>query len=162
MKTDIENNVNENDTEEHLSSRQSFRALQQHRLAQSFETKTEATDRARTTLQKVRERLHAPSTDNIEGDFDQLLIDVKSWPNGAINCSEKARIYNIRTKGQDLTPRNGGQIIKSFLQRKEVDLSRFEQITAADKHSPQNKVKGIFTFGMEGCKYVLITEKIHV
>ena len=55
MKTDIENNVNENDTEEHLSSRQSYRARQQHRLAQSFETMTEATERARTTLPKVRE-----------------------------------------------------------------------------------------------------------
>ena len=143
MKTDIENNVNENDTEEHLSSRQSYRARQEHRLAQSFETMTEATERARTTPPKVRERSHAPSTDNIIGDLDQLLIDVNSWPNGDINWSEKARIYNIRAKGQDMTPPNGGQIIKSFLQRKEVDLSRFEQITAANQRNPQDKVKGI-------------------
>ena len=143
MKIDIENNVNENDIEEHLSSRQSYRARQQHRLAQSFETMTEATERARTTPPKVSERSHAPSTDNIVGDVDQLLIDVKSWPNGAINWSEKARIYNITTKGQDSTPPNGGQIIKSFLQRKEVDLSRFEYITAANQHNPQDKVKGI-------------------
>ena len=66
--------MNENDTEEHLSSRQSYRARQEHRLAQSFETMTKATERARTTPPKVRERCHAPSTDNIIGDLDQLLI----------------------------------------------------------------------------------------
>jgi len=146
MKTDIENNVNENDTEEHLSSRQSYRARQQHRLAQSFETMTEATERASKTPPKVRERSHAPSADNIGGDLDQLLIDVKSWPNGPINWSEKARIYNIhvRTKGQDSTTPNGGQMIKSFLQRKEVDLSRFQHITGtANQHNPQDKAKGI-------------------
>ena len=143
MKTDIKNNVNENDTEEHLSSRQSYRARQQHRLAQSFETMTETTKRARTTPPKVRERSHAPSTDNIVGDLDQLLIDVKSWPNSVINWSEKARIYSIRTKGQDSTPPNRGQIIKSFLERKEVDFSRFEQVTSANQHNPQGKVKGI-------------------
>lgn len=104
---------------------------------------TEATERARTTPPEVRERSHAPSTDKIIEDLDQLLIDVKSWPNGDINWSEKARIYNIRTKDQDLTPPNGGQIIKSFFQRKEVDFSLFEQITAANQHNPQDKVKGI-------------------
>lgn len=96
--------MNENDTEEHLSSRQSFRARQHHRLAQSFETVEQAAERARTTPPKIKERSHAPALGQITGDLDQLLADVKSWPNGTINWSEKARIYNIRTKGQDSSP----------------------------------------------------------
>ena len=86
------------------SSRQSYRARQYHRLAHSFETTAEATERARTTPPKVKERSHVPTTDNITGDLDQLLKDVKSWPYGTINWSEKARMYNITTKGQDSTP----------------------------------------------------------
>jgi len=42
---------------------------------------TEVTERAGATPPRVRERSHAPSTDNIGGELDQLLIDVKSWPN---------------------------------------------------------------------------------
>ena len=143
MKTDTESNMNKNDTEEHLSSRQSYRARQHHRLAQSFETIAQATERARTTPPKVKERSHGPATDNIIGDLDQLLTDVKSWPNGTINWSEKARMYNIRTKDQDTTPPNGGQMIKSFLQWKEVNLARFEPTTAAIQNDPQGKLKGI-------------------
>ena len=142
MKTNIESNINENDTEEHLSSRQSYKARQHHRLAQSFETIAEASERAKTTPPKVKERSHAPSTENIIGDLDQLLTDVKFWPNGTINWSEKAKLYQIRTKGQDSTPPNGGQMIKVFLQRKEVDLARFTPTTAANQNDSQGKHKG--------------------
>jgi len=46
--------MNENDTDlhVHLSSRQSYRGRQNHRLAQSFESREEAQERARTTLPK--------------------------------------------------------------------------------------------------------------
>ena len=74
--------MTENDTEEHLSSRQSLKARQYHRLAKSFETIAEATERARTPPTKTRERPHVPGTESITGDLDQLLIDAKSWPNG--------------------------------------------------------------------------------
>ena len=39
---------------------------------------------------------HTPATENITGDLDQLLSDVKSW-------SEKARICEIQMLGQDAT-----------------------------------------------------------
>ena len=45
----------ETDTEEHMSSRQSYRARQYHRLAKSFETVAEATERARKTPPKAKE-----------------------------------------------------------------------------------------------------------
>lgn len=60
----------------------------------------------------------------IEGELDQLLADVESWRDGPPNWSEKARMYNIKTKGSDTTPANGGQ--QAFLKSKEVNTSRFE------------------------------------
>lgn len=61
----------------------------------------------------------------IEGELDQLLADVESRLDGPPNWSEKARMYNIKTKGSDATPANGGQ--QAFLKSKEVDISRFER-----------------------------------
>ena len=167
MKTDIENKINENDTHEHLSSRQSYRARQYHRLAHSFETTAEATERARTTPPKVKERSHVPTTDNIIGDLDQLLKDVKSWPCGTINWSEKARMYNIRAKGQDSTPPNGGQMIKSFLARQEVNITHFEATANVNQNDTQGKLKGILNLqGHKICTNVItklstVTLKIH-
>ena len=111
MKNDVE--MNENDTDLHLSSRQSYRGRQNHRLAQAFESREEATERARITPPKRKAKSHTPATENITGDLDQLLSDIKSWPKGTTNWSEKARIYKIRMVGQDATPPNGGQMIKS-------------------------------------------------
>ena len=84
------------------------------------------------TPPKVKERTHVPASDNIIGTLDQLLEDIKSWPSGPVNWSEKARLYKIRTTGQDSTLPNGGQMIKSFLQHRGVDIS----------HLGQGKTKG--------------------
>ena len=138
-KTEIENKINDNDTQQHLSSRQSFRSRQYHRLAQSFETIAEATERVRTTPPKIQERAHVPTTKNITGDLDQLLTDVKSWPDGAINWSEKARMYHIRTKGQDSTPANGVQMIKSYLERNGVDTTCFEATAIVNQTDSQSR-----------------------
>lgn len=124
--------MSENDAEEDLVSRQSYRAIQYHRIAQTHETLAEATERARVTTPKVKERTHVPASDNIIGTLDQLLEDIKTWPSGPVNWSEKARLYKIRTTGQDSTPPNGGQMIKSFLQHRGVDIS----------HLGQGKTKG--------------------
>ena len=104
MKNDVEKAMHENDTDLHLSSRQSYRGRQNHRLAQSFESKEEATERARVTPPKRKHKSHTPATENITGDLDQLLTDVKSWPKGTTNWSEKAKMYKIRMIGQDVTP----------------------------------------------------------
>ena len=74
----------------------------------------------------MRERPHTASVYKIEGELDQLLADVESWPDGPPNWSEKARKYNIKTKGSDSTPANGRQLVKAFLKSKEVDITRFE------------------------------------
>ena len=156
-KAEIENKMNENDAREHLSSRQSYRSRQYHRLAQSFETIAEATERARTTPPKIKERSHVPTTENIIGDLDQLLIDVKSWPNGTINWSEKARMYNIRTKGQESTPPNGGQMIKSYLERNGVDVTCFEAADIANQTGSQKKGNANY---QTKPKYVINDKKI--
>ena len=138
-KAEIENKINENDAQEHLSSRQSYRSRQYHRLSQSFETIPEATERARTTPPKIKERSHVPTTDNIIGDLHQLLSDAKSWPHGTINWSEKARMYKIRTQGQTSTPSNGGQMLKSYLERNGVDVTCFEATALANSTDSQRK-----------------------
>ena len=140
MKNDVEKAMNENDTDLHLSSRQSYRGRQNHRLAQSFESKEEATERARITPPKRKEKSHTPATENITGDLDQLLTDVKSWPKGTTNWSEKAKIYKIRMIGQDATPPNGGQMIKAFLQKKGIDISCYE--SSKNQIEPKDHSKG--------------------
>lgn len=91
--------MSENDAEEDLVSSQSYRAMQYHRIAQTHETLAEATERARVTPPKVKERTHVSASDNIIGTLDQLLEDIKTWPSGPVNWSEKARLYKIRTTG---------------------------------------------------------------
>ena len=90
-------------------------------MALSFETFEEAEERAKTTPPKVRERSHTAWADNTEGK-----LDVESWPDAPPNWSAKARMYNIKTKGSDLTPGNGGQLIKAFWKSKEVNIARSE------------------------------------
>jgi len=141
MKNDVEKAMNENDTDLHLSSRQSYRGRQNHRLAQAFESREEATERARITPPKRKAKSHTTATENIIGDLDQLLSDIKSWPKGTTKWSEK---YKIRMVGQDATPPNGGQMIKSFLHKKGVDISCYEssknQIDPKD-HSKEFRVR---------------------
>lgn len=118
--------------------RQSYNARQKHRLAQGFETQEEAAERTRTSPPQKRNRSHTPATNNIEGDLEQLLRDVQSWPETTVNWSEKARDYNIRVKGADQVPKNGGQIVKSILTAKGADLARFQ----ADDGIMQQNVQG--------------------
>ena len=126
LKTDVENKMSQSDVDSHLSICQSYSARKAQRLAQSFESYEEAMERVKKTSPKVKERLHTPLVQHIEGDAEQLLEDVKSWPDGEINWSEKATTYKIRTKGQESTPANGGQMIKEFLMSKGVAIARFK------------------------------------
>ena len=127
--------MSQSDVDSHLSICQSYSARKAQRLAQSFESYEEAMERGKKTSPKVKERLHAPLVQHIEGDTEQLLEDVKSWPDGEINWSEKARTYKIRTKGQESTPAKGGQMIKEFLMSKGVAIARFKP--SAEKDSDQ-------------------------
>ena len=125
-KKELETKMSQNDSAVHFSLRQSYSSRQVQRMALSFETFEEAKERAKTTPPKVRERSHTASPANIEGKLDQLLADVKLWPDGPPNWSEKARMYNIKTKGSDSTPGNGGQLVKAFLKSKKVDITQFK------------------------------------
>ena len=70
------------------------------------------------------------------------MEDVRSW-HGNINWSEKARLYKIRSKDQDMTPPNAGQMLISFLQSKDVDMSHINSSTQGNENDPQNKFQGI-------------------
>jgi len=100
-------------TDTFWSTRESYNSRATKRLNDSFETIAEATKRARTTPPKKQKRSHSTSVENIVGELDQLLEDVNEWK-GKINWSVKAKEYKIRSKGQDVTPRNGGQMLQSF------------------------------------------------
>ena len=132
LKTDVENKMSQTDVDSHLSLCESYSSRKVQRLAQSFETYEEALERTKKTPPKVKDRLHTPLVQNIEGDTEQLLEDVKSWPDEKINWSEKARTYKIRTKGQEATPANGGQMIKEFLISKGVAIGRFQPSAERD------------------------------
>ena len=67
-----------------LSSRQTFRVGQHHRLAQSFKTIEQATERAKTAPPKKKRELLCPTIRSIIRALDQFLADLKSWPNGTL------------------------------------------------------------------------------
>ena len=134
VKTDIEKRVlKENDTGVHLNLRESYSARQRRRLTQSFETPEQARERVNKMSTNRKERSHIPALENIVGSIGQLLIDINLWPHGQVNWSEKARTYNIRYKGQDSTPPNGGQILKTLLQNTPgIDMANFEKLPNQD------------------------------
>ena len=140
LKHHVEKQMAQADTDVHLSLCESYSARKTKRLAQAFETFEEAQERAKKTPPKVKERLHTPLTENIDGNLQQLLAEVDSWPDGKVNWSEKARSYKIRTKGQESTPANGGQLIKFFLQSKGVNITRFEP--RADNDNQEGRSRG--------------------
>ena len=76
---------------------------------------------SKTTPLEVKEQSHTTSADNIEGKLDQL------WRlDGPPNWSKKARLYNIKSKGSDLTSGKQGQLVKAFLKSKKVHIAWFE------------------------------------
>lgn len=83
--------IDVNDTDAHL--RQSFRARNEQRLSQFFETKTK--ERTKKASPKMKDRTHTTAMENIEGDLDRLLQDAKLWQEGQqINWSKKGRLHN--------------------------------------------------------------------
>ena len=142
LKNDVKSKMSATDTDVHLSLRESYSARKVQRLGQSFETYEEAKERSKKTPPKVRERLHTPLVENIDGDLEQMLAEVESWPDGKVNWSEKARTYNICTKGQESIPANGGQMLKEFLKSKGVNIARFEHSEDADDSNQEECAKG--------------------
>ena len=119
--------MDETDTDTHLALRQSFSARQQQRLGQYFETREEADTRVNNSPPEKANKSHVPNASQIEGDFEQLLLDVPTWPREEVNWSEKARQYCIRRTSDQLTPSNAGQIAKEYLKSNGIDTDQFEK-----------------------------------
>lgn len=139
-KQEIENKIQENDAKAHLSLRQSYSARNEHRFAHYFETKEEARERLRTTPPNVKERSHAPSIENIEGNLTQLLNDAKSWNDQEINWAKKAEEYGIKRKGSQEELKNKGQVLKTYLQANGIDTRKIK--TANRKNVAEEEFEG--------------------
>ena len=122
------------DSAVHFSLRQSYSSRQVQWIP-SFETFEEA-ERGKTTPLKVKEQSHTTSADNIEGKLDQLW-----WPDGPPNWSKKARLYNIKRKGSDLTSGKWGQLVKAFLKSKKVHIAWFEPPSEVHLNSEDGPLK---------------------
>lgn len=126
LKESLESVWKENDTNSHFALRQSFSSRQQQRLTTYFETTEQAEDRIQKTPPD-RKKSHIPSPSSVEGEFERLKEDIKSWPKENVNWSEKAREYKIRKSSDQTTPPNAGQILKEYLKSQGIDTSQFEK-----------------------------------
>ena len=63
-------------------------------------------------------------------------------------------MYDIRTKGQGSIPPNERQMIKSFLERKEVVITCFEATANVNQNDTQGELKGILN--LQGHKYAIM------
>lgn len=123
VKRSIEEEWAKTDVDIHLAQRVSFSTRKKQRLDQGFESKKAARERV---AKQTKEKTHSPKQDNIDGDTDQLLNDVKEWPHTLINWSEMARKYKICKAGSQNVPQNGGQMLQDFLIAKGVDISPYQ------------------------------------
>ncbi|KXJ06892.1 hypothetical protein AC249_AIPGENE21575 [Exaiptasia diaphana] len=123
-KENIQAKMTKNDSDAHLTLRQSFRARNEQRLSQYFETKREAKER---TDKNKKKRSHTVAMQNIEGDLDKLLEDAQTWQEGTqINWSKKAEEYGIKRSGSPDSIKNAGQTVKAFLQAHGIDTEQFK------------------------------------
>lgn len=123
-KENIQAKMTKNDSDAHLTLRQSFRARNEQRLSQYFETKNEAKER---TDKNKKKRSHTVAMQNIEGDLDKLLEDAQTWQEGTqINWSKKAEEYGIKRSGSPDSIKNAGQTVKAFLQAHGIDTEQFK------------------------------------
>lgn len=125
LKRKIESTWAETDVECHLSQRIPFSARKKQRLAQYFETKAAANERSIKQAHRIETKYHVPTS--INGDFDLLKEDIKTWNAGTpVNFSNKARAFNIRKRGAEKSPENAGQLLKEHLKKEGINIADFE------------------------------------
>jgi hypothetical protein len=115
VKGSLESVWKQTDTDAYLALRQSFSARQQQRLSSYFETTEQAEERIRKTSPEKLKKSHVPIPSSVEGEFDRLKEDMKSWPRKEVNWTDKAREYKIRRSSDQVIPPNAGQILKEYL-----------------------------------------------
>lgn len=95
VKRSIEEGWAKTDVDIHLAQRVSYSVRKKQRLDQGFESKKAARERV---AKQTKEKSHSPKQENICGNTEQLLEDVKKWPHSPVNWSEMARKYHICKK----------------------------------------------------------------
>lgn len=146
VKRSIEEAWAKTDVDVHLAQRVSFSVRKRQRLDQGFESKKAAKERV---SRQTKVKTHSPKHENITGDTEQLLQDIKDWPHSPVNWSKMARTYKICKEGSENLPSNGGQMLQDFLIAKGIDISPYQR--------PKNKGI-IFTYLSQVCT-TLFTKK---
>ena len=97
-----------------LAEGESLSSYNRKRLALSFQD---------PAPQAKRKKSHSPSEQNLRGDVDGAMDELKTLPEGdRINWSAMARKYHIPQK-------NGGQILKETAEGRGIDVSKLDQLT---------------------------------
>ena len=101
-----------------LDEDESFRRFQRKRLAQLFD---------KPTSKKLKS--HSPNFGNVDWDTQQVLSDLRTWPEGvAINWTRFVRSHTI-------TGGNAGQVVKELAQRNGIDVE------ILDHHTPSRRLR---------------------
>ena len=115
------------------------------RMAEYFETPEQCKDRTFKDMEKVdsgkkRKKNHVASH-ILPWNEEECLEMVRSYPEGyKINFSELARCYGIKNNNSEY-PKNGGQIVKLFLEENGINFDSFNFKSKSDVHFRRKKRK---------------------
>ena len=102
-------------------------------MAESFETFAVATERTEAVKRKLelgmkRKRDHIGNIGTYVWSENECYEEVCNYQAGqCINYSELARRYNLLNAKEE-TPKNGGQIVKKYLEERGCDLTLFNSV----------------------------------
>ena len=115
------------------------------RMAEYFETPEQCKDRTFTDMEKVdsgkkRKKNHVASH-ILPWNGEECSEMVRSYPEGyKINFSELARCYGVKNNNSEC-PKNGGQIVKMFLEENGINFDSFNFKNKSDVHFRRKKRK---------------------
>ncbi|XP_066932129.1 uncharacterized protein [Clytia hemisphaerica] len=112
-----------------LTTNQSFRKRGRVRSKESLETDEQAENRFRKEQEKIKSGKKKPNNHGNERNYDWnregCLREVKKLKDGdVINYSVLGKTYGLRNKNGK-SARNRGQLVKQFLIKNKIDVSRF-------------------------------------
>ena len=115
------------------------------RMAEYFETPEQCKDRTFKDMEKVdsgkkRKKNHVASH-ILPWNEEECIEMVRSYPEGyKINFSELARCYGVKNNNSEC-PKNGGQIVKMFLEENGINFDSFNFKNKSDVHFRRKKRK---------------------
>ena len=113
-----------------LTTDQSFRKRAKNRRKESLETDDQAKSRYQADQEKIKSGKKKPHNHGNERYYDWdrqgCLREVRTYQDGAvINFAKLGKLYGLKNKKGQLAG-NRGQLVKQFLVKNGIDLSRFQ------------------------------------